>query len=112
MNTYTWNIQQMDCYPQIDGETDVVFTVHWTVSGTDGTYSGSAYGSVGIPVDSKSGFTPYADLTQEQVLNWCWANGVDKDATESNIAQQIENQVNPPVVTPPLPWAVTLPAPI
>lgn len=103
--TYTWQVVQMDAYPQIDGETDVVFTVHWTASGTDGTYSGSAYGSVGVPVDSISDFTPYDQLTESQVLGWVWANGVDKDATEASIDQQIENQVNPTVVTPPLPWA-------
>jgi hypothetical protein len=49
-------------------------------------------------------FTPYEDLTQEEVLTWIWANGVDKDATEEAVEQQIENQINPPVVTPPLPW--------
>ncbi len=49
-------------------------------------------------------FTPYADLTQEQVLGWIWANGVDKDATEAAVEQQIENQKNPPIVSPKLPW--------
>ncbi len=50
-------------------------------------------------------FTPYADLTQDQVLGWIWANGVDKDATEAAVAQQIANAKNPPVVSPALPWA-------
>jgi hypothetical protein len=43
-------------------------------------------------------------LTKEQVLGWIWASGVDKDATEAAVAQQIENQKNPPIVYPPLPW--------
>jgi hypothetical protein len=43
-------------------------------------------------------------LTKEQVLDWIWANGVDKEATETAVEQQIENQKNPPVVSPPLPW--------
>jgi hypothetical protein len=103
---YTWSVVALDCYPQEGRETDVVFTAHWTAEGTDGVFSGSAYGSVGIPVGSKSGFTPYADLTESQVLSWVWDNGVDKDAIETSIAHQIENQVNPPIVTPPLPWAV------
>jgi len=103
--TYTWSVVQMDAYPEVDGETDVVFTVHWTLSGTDGTYSGSSYGSTGVTVDGSAPFTPYADLTQDQVLGWIWTSGVDKDAQEANVAQQIENQINPPVVTPPLPWA-------
>jgi hypothetical protein len=50
-------------------------------------------------------FTPYANLTQDQVLGWIWASGVDKDATEAAVEQQIQNQINPPIVTPPLPWA-------
>jgi hypothetical protein len=107
---YTWKISGLDCYPQFDGETDVVFTAYWTVIGTNGNYSGNAYGSVGIPVTEKAGFTPYADLTQEQVLNWCWANGVNKDAVEANIEKQVQDQITPPVVSLPLPWAV--PAPI
>ena len=103
--TNTWAVVQMDAYPEYEGEPDVVFTVHWTLSGTDGTYSGSTYGSVGITLTEGSTFTPYADLTLDQVLGWVWANGVDKDAQEANVAGQIENQINPTVVTPPLPWS-------
>ena len=102
--TNTWAVVQMDAYPEYEGEPDVVFTVHWTLSGTDGTYSGSSYGSVGITLTEGSTFTPYADLTLDQVLGWVWANGVDKDATEANVAAQIEAQINPTVVTPPIPW--------
>ena len=101
--TYTWTVTQMDCYPQEGGDTDVVFTVHWTCTGTDGTYYGSIYNTCNVPF-TQGAFTPYADLTQDQVLGWIWANGVDKTATEAKVAQQIENQINPPVVTPPLPW--------
>jgi hypothetical protein len=46
----------------------------------------------------------FADLTEAQVCDWIWANGVDKDEIEANLNQQIATQKNPPVVTPPLPW--------
>jgi hypothetical protein len=104
MTNYTWSVTAMNCYPQSEGETDVVFTVHWTCFGTDGTYNGSVYSTCSVPAPTGS-FTPYADLTQDQVLGWIWSSNVDKDATEANVAQQIQNQVNPPVVTPALPWA-------
>jgi len=107
--TYTWSVVAMDEYPEQDGEQDVVFNVHWTLSGTDGTYTGSTYGSQGVSVDATGTFTPYADLTQEQVLGWIWDSGVDKAAQEASVAAQIENQVNPTVVSLPLPWA---PAPV
>ena len=104
---YTWSVVQMDCYPQEDGEADVVFTVHWTLSGTDGTYVGSVYGATGIALDKSKSYTPYADLTQSQVIGWVQsAMGAEQVAAyEANIDTQIANQVNPPVVTPPLPWS-------
>jgi hypothetical protein len=104
MTTITWTITAMDCYPQESGNTDVVFNVHWTCAGTDGTYNASVYSTCNIPYTGTS-FTPYEDLTQDEVLGWVWANGVDQAATEAAVQQQINNQINPPVITPPLPWA-------
>ena len=105
--TINWTVTAMDCYPEEGGNTDVVFTVHWTCAGTqtegDNTYNGSVYSTCGVPVPTES-FTPYADLTQEQVLGWIWANGVDQAATEAAVQAQIDGQINPTVVTPALPW--------
>ncbi len=105
--TYTWQINAMDCYPQADGQTDVVFTVHWTLLGTDGTYNGSVYGTVGVTYTAGSPYTPYADLTQAQVVGWVEAAlGAEQVASlEANVATQIQNQINRTVVTPPLPWS-------
>ncbi len=106
MNTINWIIEAMDCKPQEGDLTDVVITAHWRCNGTDGTFSGTVYGTCSFSQPGEP-FTPYDQLTQEQVLGWCWVNGVNKDATEANIDQQIANQVNPPIVTPPLPWSTT-----
>jgi hypothetical protein len=70
----------------------------------DGSYTGTAYATCSFPAPEGT-FTPYADLTQDQVLGWCWANGVDKTATEAAVQTQIDNQINPPIIQPPLPWA-------
>ena len=104
MTTFTWTVTAMDCYPTEGGETDVVFTVHWTCSGTDGTYTSSVYSTCGVPTPTSGTFTPYSELTQDQVLGWVWTNGVDKDTTEAAVQSMIDNQINPPIVTPPLPW--------
>jgi hypothetical protein len=70
-------------------------------------HTGSVYGSVGVTLDEGATFTPYASLTQAQVIGWVQdALGEEQVASyEANVAQQIENQINPPVVTPPLPWS-------
>lgn len=99
----TWVIEALDVKPSEAQYTDVVITAHWRCNGVDGEYTGTVYGtcSFGQPEGS---FTPYDQLTQDQVLSWCWSSGVDKDATEAIVAQQIANLINPPVITPPLPW--------
>jgi hypothetical protein len=104
--TNTWTIIQMDAYPEEDGETDVVFNVHWTLIGVDGVYRGIVYGTQGVTIDPAVPFTPYADLTEAQVIGWVQdAMGEEVVAGyEANVAQQIADQINPPVVTPPLPW--------
>ena len=42
-------------------------------------------------------------------MQWCYENGVDKNAIEANVTAQIENQINPPVVALPLPWIEVVP---
>ena len=102
----TWSVVQLDCYPQEDGHEDVVFGVHWRLDGVDGEHAGSVYGSQGVTLDPSAPFVPYASLTEAQVIGWVKdALGEEAvEAAEANVAQQIANQINPPVVQPALPW--------
>jgi hypothetical protein len=108
--TIIWLIERLLVKPTEGSLTDVVITADWRCNGTDETYSGTCYGSCSFAPPTGS-FTPYEDLTQDQVLQWCYENGVDKTAIEANVTLQIENQINPPVVTLPLPW-VPVPPPV
>jgi hypothetical protein len=108
--TILWLIERLLCKPIEGSNPDVVITADWRCNGTDETYSGTCYGSCSFQPPTGS-FTPYEDLTQDQVLQWCYANGVDKSAIEANVSLQIENQINPPVVVLPLPW-VPVPPPV
>lgn len=113
--TITWKVTNLDCYPKYDQETDVVFTVHWDCLGylvpTTGSSSGSAfnsrvYGTTGVKYHSGSSFTPYDQLTQPQVLGWVFDSmgPTTKAGIEAGTANAIYTQINPPVVSPPLPW--------
>jgi hypothetical protein len=101
--TILWIIERLLVKPTEGSLTDVVITADWRCNGTQDQYSGTCYGSCSFQPPSGE-FTPYEDLTEAQVLNWCYSNGVDQAAIEANVTQQIENQINPPVVTLPLPW--------
>ena len=108
--TLSWIIERLLVKPIEGSNPDVVITADWRCNGTQDQYSGTCYGSCSFQPPS-SEFTPYEDLTQAQVLKWCYQNGVDKTAIEANVSAQIENQINPPVVTLPLPW-VPVPPPV
>lgn len=107
MNNYTWVISLLEAYPEKEDKTDVVFMVHWRRQGTDGTHVVEIFGSQGVTLDPTAPFTPYADLTFEQVCGWLEdAMGAARVA-EIDLAldKLIEDTKNPPVVRPPLPWA-------
>jgi hypothetical protein len=103
MITLSWIIERLLVKPTEGTLTDVVITADWRCNGTQDQYSGTCYGSCSFAPPSGS-FTPYPDLTQDQVLNWCFSNGVDKTSIEANVTQQINDQINPPIIAPPLPW--------
>jgi hypothetical protein len=101
--TIIWLIERLLVKPTEGSNIDVVITADWRCNGSQESFFGTCYGSCSFAPPSGS-FTPYADLTEQQVLDWCYANGVDKSAIEANVTAQIENQINPPVVALPLPW--------
>ena len=101
--TIIWLIERLLVKPTEGSLTDVVINADWRCNGSQESFYGTCYGSCSFAPPSGS-FTPYPDLTQDQVLGWCYANGVDKSAIEANVTAQIENQINPPVVALPLPW--------
>ena len=106
--TTTWIIEKIDCYAQFDGKTNVVFTIHWRVNGTDGAYTDTNYGTINVPYrTTDSTFTPYASLTQDQVLGWVkdTMGTAIVDDIEAGLGIRIAYLVNPPVISPALPWA-------
>jgi hypothetical protein len=108
MITLSWIIERLLVKPTEGTLTDVVITADWRCNGTQDQYSGTCYGSTSFFPPTEN-FTPYPDLTEQQVLGWCFANGVDQTAIEANVTQQINDQINPPVIAPPLPWLPPVP---
>jgi hypothetical protein len=102
MTIFNWSIVSMPAYSQIDGQSDVVFEVNWQCQAQDNLYSALSAGAVSVTYTAGSPFTPYADLTENQV--WGWVNPqIDRSAIEANLQALIDAQKNPTVVTPPLP---------
>jgi hypothetical protein len=87
--TTTWTITTLD-REVFNG---FVLTAHWTATAVDGDYTASMYSTCSWAEGTPT--IPYDQLTQETVLGWVWANGVDKQATEDALAANIALQKNP-----------------
>ena len=103
--SFSWTIKQM--FTVNTPDPDYVVNVIWTLTGVDGEYTASIDGNNQFTVQEGT-FTPYADLTQDQVIGWVQAAlGPDGIANyEANVNGQIASMQNPPVSpqNTPLPW--------
>jgi hypothetical protein len=108
MSTKQWVVSQLDCIPQEGDYTDVVVIVHWRriateiVEGKD--YFADVYGTQSFSSEDIQDFTPYDELTFDQVCGWL-DSSLDVVTIDESLDRQIENQINPPIVSPPLPWS-------
>jgi capsid protein len=110
---YKWSINKVTV-----AEDNLVVKVDLTVTGTDGDNSASAaYSRELVRGDT---FTEFAQLTEQQVLDWCFAPEVTtwldrenveqsstrliKDEGEAQVTGQIERQLAQAAAEPKLPW--------
>ena len=108
MTTYTWSILQMNVVPFLDGQVDVVVFVNWQLTGVQDTYTADIAGWRNFELQQGAGFTPYDQLTEEQVIGWVQASYGENTISsfENNIQEKINAQINPPPEPQPapLPW--------
>ena len=76
----TWDVEQMDCYPTYESQTDVVFTVHWRCTAVKDQYTATNYGTVSCTYTAGEPFTPYAQIFE--------------------LVQKIRDQVQPQINAP------------
>ena len=93
---HTWTVATMD-YDVTQGDnSNVVTSVHWRCSKTDGDHSGSSYGVVGLEAPSGT-FVEWSDITEATAIGWAKdALGTDEvTAIEAAIDAQIAEKATP-----------------
>jgi hypothetical protein len=107
MTEYKWIINQMDCLPKDGNLTDFVVKIYWNRNATkivnNKEYFATISGNQSFTKDDITNFIPYNDLTYKIVCEWL-DNLFYVSELDANLDAQIENQVNPPIITLPLPW--------
>ena len=108
MTNYNWNCKTVDCYPEQDNEADVVYNVHWIVTGTSDqlnpegvAYSATNIGTQTLDTSQITNFIPFEDLTNDEVVAWTKAAMGTEQVTEieTSIQSQIDSLITPTSVT-------------
>lgn len=103
---YTWTFGPLKIQMVSGDLTDVVTTVDWCRTCTDGAYSASNYGQIACAPPNPAEFVDFNDLTAQQVQAWVenilGANAIA--ACDADLAQQINDQRYPITKTINVPW--------
>jgi hypothetical protein len=110
MSTKNWVISALDCLPEGGDLNKFVVVCHWRRQATelvDGKeYNADVYGAQSFSSENVTEFTPYEDLTFEIVCGWL-ENSLEMESLDANLDSQIANLINPPIISPKLPWVST-----
>lgn len=97
----------MECYVDVDGLRDVVYTVNWRYNATrenEGKeYFAEVYGGIGVAFPDPATFVPYDQITEEMVIGWMEAS-LDVPAMQVNLDKQIDLEINPVTISLPPPF--------
>ena len=98
--TYKWTINQMDAHIQAEGEVNVIYTVHWTYSGSEEsggkTYQASQIGAQSFTYVAGEPFVPYANTEafESVVIGWL-EDALDVASMAKSIEDNIKLQITP-----------------
>ena len=98
--TYKWTINQMNAHIQAEGEDNVIFTVHWTYSGSEDVsgkiYSASQIGAQGFTYVKGDPFVPYEDTEAFENVVIGWLEGVlNVPSMQDSIETTIQKEITP-----------------
>ena len=100
--TYSWSFSALDVElgPDAESHTDIVMTIHWRYSATDGEdppHTATAIGTSSVTWEEGDPWIPYADLTESDVQGWTEEQlGEDAiEAMQASFDAQIAEQITP-----------------
>tara|TARA_Y100000401_G_scaffold17101_1_gene11576 strand:+ start:4657 stop:4971 length:315 start_codon:yes stop_codon:yes gene_type:complete len=66
----TWNVISYDGEKTVGSLSDVLTTLHWTASDSDGEHIGDSYGSVNLEAADAGSFIALASVTKDDLIAW------------------------------------------
>ena len=106
--TINWDCKTVECYSSMGGHTNVIYNVHWRVTGTSDTvyeegylYTDSSFGIQALDTSDLSGFTEFSNLTHSDIISWTKSalGSSQVTAIETEVKSKIDNYTNPSSIT-------------
>lgn len=92
MATFDWKITSLTYNTAPADAAGGVIVAYWECVAFENGITESLFGCVSFTPDtSLDSYIPYQDLTESQVLNWCWASKTDPETGvvyESDVSQE------------------------
>ena len=106
-NSYIWDCSTVDAYPTHTDESgvtesQVVYNVHWRVTGSDGTNESTVIGTQTIDTSDLSTFTEFVNVTHAEMIAWTQA------AMGSDRVSEIQDSLDAQLLELATPSSVTL----
>lgn len=105
-NTYTWNCRTVDAYPTHTDEngvteSQVVYRVHWRVTGSDETHNATVIGTQTLETADLTGFTAFDSVAHDDMIAWTKAAlGAERvTELEASLDTQLAELVTPSSIT-------------
>ena len=94
--SHVWSVADLSYTVSSGGKTNVVGTVHWRVSKTEGDHTVSIYGACGLDQPGDT-FIEWANITEADAIAWAKAKiGAEEVAgLEANLDAQLTEKVTP-----------------
>lgn len=97
ITTWTWDVNTVDTKPTHTDDndvtqSDVIYNVHWRLTGSDGTNESTVIGSIPLDISDLSSFSSFDDVTSSDVEGWVEAAIGTDDLT--SIKDSIQSQVD------------------
>jgi hypothetical protein len=102
---YTWDVSKVDTYPTKSSRSDVVYNVHWRLTGIDGSNNdsdgnpqrSSLFGTQLIDTSDLTSFTAFGSLNSSTVQGWVETALGSSKVTElkAKISADITEKVTP-----------------
>ena len=114
--TYKWSISQMNAHIQAEGKDNVIYTVHYTYTGSEEsggiTYFDTNFGTQSYTYVAGEPFVPYEDTEafEAVVIGWL-EDSLDVPAMQASIAANIQSQITPVNEDLYFTWMIPTPVP-